>query len=131
MKTPREILFSRHRNVEPELDRMWARITARPAVAPYRLPPTLWRELFWPCRRIWTGLACAWVLIIAAHIASSEPVTREAGKTATPSRDEMQALVEQRRMLAQLIGPLPDAAVHRRTAVPGPRSEATGRVEAV
>jgi hypothetical protein len=138
MKTPREVLLSRHQDVEPKLEQMWPSVAAvcdrrgSREVGAHRAPvQLLWRELIWPCRRVWAGLACAWVLIIAAHVASSEPATRETGKTAPPSRDEMQAVAEQRRMLAQLIGPWPEPAVHRRAAVPGPRSEATGRVEAV
>ena len=129
MKTPREVLLSQHRNVEPKLDRMW-RATLRRGLrngadATERVPPAklLWRELIWPCRRIWAGLACAWALIIAVDLASSEPAARATVKVAPPSREEMQALVEQRRMLAQLIGPLPAPESKRKSVSPGPRSE--------
>jgi hypothetical protein len=128
MKTPREVLLSRHRDIEPKLERMWTRITARPAVAPYQLFVTFWRELIWPCRRIWAGLACTWVLIIAAHLASSQPSTQVAGKTTPPSREEMQALAEQRRMLAQLIGEEPKPTNKRQLASPGQHSEGARRI---
>ena len=125
MKTPREVLLSRHHDVEPKLNRIWYN-----ALAPRLTGNVVWRELIWPCRRVWTGLACAWVLIITAHVASSEPAMRGAGKTAPPSRDEMQAMVEQRRMLAQLIGPLSEPAEYRKAEPPpGPRSERASKVE--
>jgi hypothetical protein len=126
MKTPREVLLSRHRNVEPKLERMWSGIAARPAVAPYQIPAVLWRELIWPSRRIWAGLACAWVVIIALNLASSEPAPPVASKPEPPSREKMRTLIEQRRMLAQLLGPLPEPAETRKSGPPGPRSERAG-----
>jgi hypothetical protein len=136
MKTPREILLSRHRDVEPKLESLWRATLHRGlddrADATERVPPVakLWQELIWPCRRVWTGLACAWVLIIALHLASSEPATREASKTGPPSRDEMQAMVEQRRMLAQLIGEEPKPIDKHQLDSPGPRSERIQRTSA-
>jgi hypothetical protein len=58
MKTPKEVLLARHRDIEPKLDQIWSRIAARPAVAPYQL---LWRELFWPCRALggWRARGCS------------------------------------------------------------------------
>jgi len=120
MKTPREVLLSRHRDAEPKLDRMWSGIAARPAVAPYQL---LWRELIWPCRRIWAGLACAWVVIVVLNLSSFEPAPHVAGMSAPQSREEIQALIEQRRMLAQLIEPMPSPSDKRKSNPPGPRSE--------
>jgi hypothetical protein len=102
---------------------MWPRIATRPAVAPYQLLITLWRELIWPYRRIWTGLACAWVVIVVLNLASSEPAPRVARMSAPRSREEMQALIEQRRMLAQLIEPTPAPSDRHESKPPGPRSE--------
>ena len=138
MKTPREILLKRHQPVEPKLDRLWADSLA-PAVAAvcdrrkhgqecevgaHRAPlqgnvlftagGKLWRELIWPSRRIWAGLGCAWLLIIALNVASYEPTPRIASKTAPPSREEMRALIEQRQLLAQMIGPVPEPAGRRK-----------------
>jgi hypothetical protein len=116
MKTPREVLLSQHRHVEPKLNRIW-----HAELAPRLSGNVVWRELIWPCRRVWVGLACAWALIIALHVASSEPAPQITGKPAPRSRDEMQALVEQRRMLAQMIE-TPPAANHKPNPS-GPRSE--------
>jgi hypothetical protein len=132
MKTPREILLRRHRSVEPKLERMWAeklspelRSEGTPAGENvfFAIGWKLWRELIWPSRRIWSGLACAWVVILVLNVASSEPTTRVASKAEPRSRDEMQALIEQRRMLAQMIGPVPAPESTRTSIPPSPRSD--------
>ena len=130
MKTPREVLLARHRGIEPKLEQMWPSVAAvcdrrgSREVGAHRAPlQLLWRELIWPCRRVWAGLACAWTLIIVVHVASSEPTTRDTGKTPPQSREEMQALAEQRRMLAQLIEPTAEPSEKHKSELPGPRSE--------
>ena len=130
MKTPREVLLSQHRKVEPKLDEMWSSVAAvcdrrgPREVGAHRAPlQLLWRELIWQCRRVWAGLACAWALIIVLHVASSEPATLVASKSAPRSREEMQALAEQRRMLAQLIEPTAEPSEKHKSELPGPRSE--------
>jgi hypothetical protein len=132
MKTPREVLLDRHRKAETELDRMW-RATLRRGlqntadgierVPPFAIAWKLWRELVWPCRRIWAGLTCAWVVILVLNIASSEPAPQVANKSEPRSREEMQALIEQRHMLAQMIGPVSTPSNQRRSNAPGPRSD--------
>jgi hypothetical protein len=134
MKTPREILLKRHQTVEPKLDRMWNKSLA-PAVAAvcdrrdskYNLflaaGWALWRELVLPSRRVWAGLACAWVLIAVLNLASAEPATKAVSQAKPPSGEELRALIEQRRMLAQLIGPLSEPVYPQKRTAPGPRSE--------
>jgi len=136
MKTPREVLLKKHEAVEGKLDQMW-RATLRRGLggradATERIPPIakLWRELIWPCRRVWAGLACAWVLIAVLNLASAEPEPRSFGKTAPPSHEEIRALVEQRRMLAQLIGEEPKPTEKQRTDSSGPRSERMSKLVA-
>lgn len=146
MKTPREILLRRHRSAEPKLDRMWSESLApelESGRAHAREPSTgqqnlflaagwkLWRELVLPSRRIWAGLACAWVVIAVINLASSEPTTEVASQTKPRSSEELHVLVEQRRMLAQLIGPLSAPVYVQKHAVPGPRSERPVQVTAV
>ena len=123
MKTPREVLLSRHRNVEPKLNRIWYDV-----LKPRLRGNVVWRELIWPCRRVLGGLACAWALIIALHLASSEPAIRDAGKAAPQSRDEMLALAEQRQMLAQMIAP--PLAENRKLNPSGPRSQRALKITA-
>jgi hypothetical protein len=132
MKTPREFLLNRHKSAESKLDRM-CNETLAPEVRVERasLHPNLliaigcklWRELVLPSRRIWAGLACAWLVIAVLNLASFEPATEVASQTKPPSHEEIRALIEQRQMLAQLIGPtLQPAEKHRRQS-PGPQSE--------
>ncbi len=138
MKTPREILLKLHRSVEPKLDQMWDESLApelQSGRAHIRETSTdrqnlflaagwkLWRELVLPSRRIWAGLACAWVVIAVVNLASSEPTTEVVSQTKPRSGEELRALIEQRRMLAQLIGPLSEPDVARKSSPPGPRSE--------
>jgi hypothetical protein len=138
MKTPREILLKRHHSVEPKLDQMWNESLApelRLGRARAREASTdrpnlflaagwkLWRELVLPSRRIWAGLACAWIVIAVLNLASSEPTTEVASQTKPPSGEELRALIEQRQMLAQLIGPLSEPAYTQKRTSPGPHSE--------
>ena len=134
MKTPREILLKRHQTVEPKLERMGNESLA-PSVAAVcdrrdskdnlllAAGWALWRELVLPSRRIWAGLACAWVLIAVLNLASAEPTTKVVSQMKPPSSEELRALIEQRRMLAQLIGPLSEPAYTQKRTAPGPRSE--------
>jgi hypothetical protein len=150
MKTPREILLKQHRTVEPKLDRMWNESLAPTVAAVYdrresgqgrevgaHLSPlqlvgqTLWRELILPCRRIWAGLACAWVVIAVLNLASSESAPQVARNVSPPSSEEVRALIEQRQMLAQLIGPPPVPGDAQKRSSPGPRSERAAQSSAV
>jgi hypothetical protein len=140
MKESREILLKHHRSVEPKLDRIWAESLAtelQSEAMPTRqnvflaVGWTLWRELVLPSRRIWAGLACAWLLIAVLNLASSEPSTKVASKVQPPSHEEIQALLEQRRMLAQLIGPLSEPAYTQKRTAPGPRSDRAAQTSVV
>jgi hypothetical protein len=146
MKTPREILLKRHRPVDTKLDQMWNESLASAVAAVYdrrespeagaRRAPLqfmawkLWRELILPCRRIWGGLACAWVVIAMLNLASFDPSTDVASNAKPPSGEELRALIEQRQMLAQLIGPLSEPADTQKRTLSGPRSDRTGQVSA-
>jgi hypothetical protein len=140
MKESLEILLKHHRSVEPKLDRIWAESLAtelQSEAMPTRqnvflaVGWTLWRELVLPSRRIWAGLACAWLLIAVLNLASSEPSTKVASKVQPPSHEEIQALLEQRRMLAQLIGPLSEPAYTQKRTAPGPRSDRAAQTSVV
>jgi hypothetical protein len=134
MKTPREILFSRHREAEPQLDE-----TRRRVVAGIGLPKPMeerpsalarlvqsGRELFRLPRVAWAGLGAAWTVIIALNIASSEtpPAHRASVASASRSPEMLYALREQRRLFADLVGAAGEAAdVKAPRLVPRPRSE--------
>jgi hypothetical protein len=139
MKTPREILLERHRKMEPKLDALRREVLAdslqaheargEPRESRWRLSPAfvvekLWRELVWPCRRIWAGLATAWVVILALNLMSGTGDGRQMAAKAEsrPGPEVMAVLREQRQMLAQLLEPsaLPASS---RPKIPGPRGD--------
>jgi len=78
--------------------------------------------LLWPDRRAWAGLAAAWVLILAANVASrgdSTPATASSVAPPTPQLREM--LREQEQLLAELFDQ-PSAADRSKPRLPRPQS---------
>ena len=122
MKTPKEVLLRQRRHIEPKLNRIWYE-----TLVPRLGGNVLWRELIWPCRRIWAGLACAWALIVILNVASSEPTPRLVGKAKPQSREEIQALVQQRQLLAQMMESQSEPNEKREPNPLGPRSERARR----
>jgi len=117
MKTPREILFQRHQNIEPKLDAIRestvAALRDRRGVndahgrwlqnAVTMIWHGFWHELVWPCRRIWAGLAVTWVVILAVNFSiqdKSEIITEK-----SPTPEMIMAWRQQERLLVELIGP--------------------------
>ena len=86
-------------------------------------PIILWRELIWPSRRIWTGLAAVWVLILAANISLREhsPAIVKSG----PSSEIMMSLKDQQKILAELLNDhsVPRGADRQKIFSPKPRTE--------
>ena len=101
-------------HIEPDraLQLRWAK-AVRTAGEPKSIRPlspalalrTAWRELIWPCRRTWSGLAAAWLGIAIFNL--SHPDHREivTAKSTIPPSEMRLALQEQRRILAEIIGP--------------------------
>jgi hypothetical protein len=89
-------------------------------------PSSWWRELLWPCPQAWAGLAAVWLVILAVHSVTRDPLpVREARKATTASRNVLLALKEQEQLLAELIGPplTPSPADKPKPFIPQPRSE--------
>ena len=143
MKTPREILLARHQAAEPKLDAVRhavvmelyaktqrsedAKVSETSGVfASLRLcVKKLFRELIWPCHRAWAGLAVVWLAVLAFNTYHVERGTTIVVKSA-PARSEMRlAFQEQRRVLAEIIGPKPRAVIAKPPRRPNtqPRSE--------
>ncbi|MFN7137848.1 MAG: hypothetical protein ACK4UN_00760 [Limisphaerales bacterium] len=112
MKTPREILFQKHRATEDKLNAM------RKEVLMTELPPAekahltlfnslhqLWIHLFQPSRRIWAGLAAVWLVILAANVVTQEETS--SNYVSVPAQKQgpelHMALQEQRELVAELI----------------------------
>jgi hypothetical protein len=126
MKTPREILLEQHRSAAPKLDAIRNDVLnaeRRSAEAHPNWLVLCWRELIWPSRRIWTGLAVAWVLILAANISLSEqsPAIVKSG----PSSEMMMSLKDQQKILAELLNDhsVPRGADRQKIFSPKPRTE--------
>jgi hypothetical protein len=132
MKTPREILFARHQNAGPKLDAIRRKVVwegRRVAVPKFRgadtatLPMLIWRELIWPSRRIWAGLAAVWILIFVFNFSQRDPAELLARKS-LPSPEMILTFRQQERLLAELIGPNEtQAAEPAKPFLPQPRSE--------
>jgi hypothetical protein len=137
MKTPREILFDQHKNAAPKLDAIRHEVVAglnhkdtkaQSGAANFVSwclggSNKLWRELIWPCRRIWTGLAVVWLLILAVNFSLRDNSQTIAMKS-SPSPEMILTFRQQERLLAELIGQNePRAAEPPKLFLPQPRSE--------
>lgn len=118
MKTPREILLARQRAIEPKLDAIRHAVVGKltneaakqrnllNSLASLFLggAKNLWRELVWPCRRTWAGLAAVWILILAVNF-SMRDHSQPGFAKASPSPQLILALRQQEQLLNELIGP--------------------------
>ncbi len=135
MKTPREILLARHQTAVPKLDAVRRETIAGLNHQGTKAPSgvlvlvswclggsnKLWQELVLPSRRIWSGLATVWILILAVNFAQREPVA--AGKFSTAPA--MMSFREQQRWMNELFaerGSIADAEP-RKVYSPKPRTE--------
>lgn len=109
MKTPREILLARHQGAEPQLDGIRRAVVADLKPSPPCEPGIpfllkLWRELIWPCRRTWAGLAAAWLAILVFNHSQSESTPAVTAQVHTPPAEIRLALREQHRVLEEILG---------------------------
>ena len=140
MKTARDILFARHQAAAPKLDAIRRQVVVelnnkvtKEQSWPASLVTSLlgcsnkfWLELIWPCRRIWTGLATIWILIIIINLSQ-----RDASQTGvamhSPSPDMLMTFRDQQKLLNELFADraLPAEAEQPRIFSPKPRTETT------
>jgi len=88
-----------------------------------QLLKTLWREIISPCRRVWGGLAAAWLVILAVNLAQREP--GQPDLTPAAAREMAGRLRDQQRLLNELFAsrtPTPDMEAPR-LFIPQPRTE--------
>jgi hypothetical protein len=82
--------------------------------------------ILWPHPAAWAGLAAAWVVILAVNFSMRDQPPMVAEKAAPPSPEVIVELKQQRRLLAELIGPRDTREADRsKSVVPQPRSERT------
>ena len=117
MKTPRDILFDRHRAAVPLLDSIRAEVVSQ--LSPrgnilFAAARKLWEELVWPCRRAWAGFAVVWIALLGMHFATPRRVVKAAPLAAS-------AFEQRRQMLAELLPP-PRAELRKPPAIPPPQA---------
>jgi hypothetical protein len=138
MKTPREILLSRHQAATPKLDAIRRSVVIQlnnqetkeqsfPASLVASLlggSNKLWLELVWPCRRIWTGLAAVWFLLAIVNFSQRDSSQVHLAKTSSPAAMTM-TFRDQQKILNELFADrsLPAEAVRPRIFSPKPRTE--------
>jgi hypothetical protein len=139
MKTPRDILFSRHQAAAPKLDAIRREVVAVAAdvnrgkpVREFTFAATLakavaipFQELIWPCRRIWTGLAAVWILIFIVNFSQRDGSQTMMAKSA-PTAEMMMTFRDQQNLLNELLTDRspPMDAERPRIYSPKPRTEA-------
>ena len=136
MKTPREILLSRHSHAEAKLDSIRQEVVHTVATAAKESREfafaatvrgwfaTAFCELVWRPRWIWSSLAAVWLMILGVNFHLSADVPRMVAKSAPNSAEFILTLREQERVLAELTGKSdsPDVIVPKREETQ-PRSE--------
>ena len=79
----------------------------------------IWRELIWPCRRAWIGLAAIWLALLAVNARLSDHPIAWPALGSSSAAEMMQSWEEQTRVLAELTQP---AMVYVRTRRPSRRA---------
>jgi hypothetical protein len=140
MKTPREVLFRRHDTADAKLDALRREVVAqlpstpaaRRAPFPFHLALTVWRELILPARRIWAGLAAAWVLLLVANTQISDAPRAAAAAQNNAPVELWQKYQEEKQLLAELSGTVEaQVAPPPVPFAPRPRSERLPRWKVV
>jgi len=138
MKTPREILLEQHCAAEPRLDATRRFVIAQelggeaairfgrePAFATLftRGLTAVWRELIFPSRRIWAGLAVVWMAIGLVNLSERD---NSAASVRPISNEEVLMNFKARQQLMGDIateGPASTGVERRKTGLPEPRTE--------
>ena len=95
-----------------------------------RLTPAMafrewWREVIWPCRRIWAGLAAVWVVILAGSFSLHQPSQTLAVQSSP--QEMITSFKDQQKFLAELLTDhaVPREAERPKFFSPKPRTEST------
>ncbi len=130
MKTPRKLLFDRHRSVESKLDAVrqnaLANLATKNKAAAAKSMADGWREFLLSCRWHLAGMTAAWLLISLLNVEhSAAPTVVTTAKDNAPSARQLVAdLRENRRQLAELFEPpVAEEISPPQTFVPRRRSE--------
>lgn len=136
MKSPRQILLQSHRDAEPELDRIRKRVLSSTAQASAvwarsgteqdnRLMAILsqaWVELVWVPRRVWSGLALVWLVILVFNAADANDSRMAAEQSRSVPPEMLLTWEHEQKLIGELLAP-PGPRESRTQAAPQPRSE--------
>ncbi len=61
------------------------------------------REVFWPSRRVWEGLAAVWLVILAGNVSLHEPSPAITAKSAARFQEAINSFKDQQEILAELL----------------------------
>ena len=132
MKTPRELLSERHREMEAKLDAIRARVLAGSLQTPNtswwsRLTRTLTMQSpfsdpasFRPWRPQVAALVAVWLAILVLKLATPAIQQSPVARSTPSSAEQLMALAEKRKLLAELMDP---TAASPKPDRPAPRSE--------
>lgn len=110
----------------------WTRaIQAASRTQPVRrhTPATAFREwaqdVIWPYRRVWAGLAAAWVMILAGNLSLHDHPQTFTAKASAPSQEMIMAFKDRQDILAELLADhsAPREAQRPKSLLPKPRTE--------
>ena len=128
------------RQPQREIPATWREVILSVAKSASRPSPLasglrLLSSLLAPRRAAWTGLAAAWIVILALNIAARDnTLGAQASRTSAPASPEtMQALRQQRLLLAELSDRPESRAIAppKPIIAPGPRSQSREKSAAV
>jgi hypothetical protein len=140
MKTPRELLFCRHAPVKEKLNAIRERTVREAANVNRRSTPRRksagaalffaltvpFRQLVWPARNIWTGLAAVWVALAIFNFTQADRHETATANTTVPAAEMRLAFQEQQRLLGEILRITPTAVPAdppRRNPLNQPRSQ--------
>jgi Putative zinc-finger len=87
------------------------------------------KDMIWPCRRVWAGLAVVWVAIVAINFHGREASQSMALKSSQPSPELVRAFLESEGFLSRLTEPDENhAARPPKPPLPQTRSERRSRI---
>ena len=110
MKTPRDLLFARHQTAVPKLDAIRREVVNElnneetkeqggfEAFVSLLLGCSnkFLRELVFPCRRLWSGLAAVWLLLFIVNFSQRDNVSSVTGKPVRSGEIIMSVQAQQR-----------------------------------
>jgi anti-sigma factor RsiW len=82
----------------------------------------IWRELIWPSRYAWGGMAALWAAMLVVNVQLSGPGSNAVSASVSSPQEMMQAWREQNRVLAELAQPVLVFSVPPSDVLP-PRSQ--------